>query len=213
MTFVRKAWMAKVAVLALLSIVLASCGGPAATQAANPTAAVQAQATVEGYPAPADTAYPAAGQGSATTYSDPFTYCGAVGTVDTPGPAYTGPQTPEAVVKGLMQAAGVSADMPKDVFAQGTFWRCMGGQVYGCFVGANLPCDSKANTDQTPTAAEQEFCKANPSADAIPAAVTGHDTVYEWACQDGAPQIVKQVFQVDAQGYIQEIWYPIPAVE
>ena len=85
----------------------------------------------------------------------------------------------------------------------------MDGQVYGCFVGANLPCTSKANTDRTPTAAENDYCKANPNSDFIPAAVTGHDTVYEWRCQNGGPEIAKQVFQVDSSGYISEIWYPL----
>jgi hypothetical protein len=75
-------------------------------------------------------------------------------------------------------------------------------------VGANLPCDSKANVDMKPTQAEQDYCKKNPRAD-IPAAVTGHETVFQWRCTNGAPLIVKQVFHVDARGYIYEIWYAI----
>jgi hypothetical protein len=95
------------------------------------------------------------------------------------------------------------------VLANGSFWRCMDGEVYACFVGANLPCDSKANTDRTPTQAEQDFCQQQPNADTIPAYVTGHETVYEWRCTDGTPDIVKQVFQVDAQGFIADIWYQV----
>jgi hypothetical protein len=85
----------------------------------------------------------------------------------------------------------------------------MDGQVYGCFVGANLPCTDKANTYRTPTAAESDYWKANPTPDFIPAAMTSHNTVYEWCCQNGGPEIVKEVFQVDSSGYIADIWYPL----
>jgi Tol biopolymer transport system component/putative hemolysin len=89
----------------------------------------------------------------------------------------------------------------------------MDGDVYACFVGANLPCDAKANTDQTPTQAEIEFCQQNPDSDYIPAAVTGRETVYEWRCRDGAPEVVQQVFQPDAQGFLSELWYKISPIE
>ena len=85
----------------------------------------------------------------------------------------------------------------------------MAGKVYACFVGANLPCDSKANIDRTPTSAETDYCKSNPNSDFIPAAVTGHDTIYAWRCNQDTPAIDKQVFHVDSQGYIQEIWYQL----
>jgi hypothetical protein len=140
------------------------------------------------------------------TASDPFAYCASAGDVDAPGV-----KAPEAVLKGLQKAAGISADIPTDVLQNGTAWRCMNGKVYACFVGANLPCESKANTSRTPTDAELEYCKANPTADLIPAATTGHDTVFEWHCVLGAPQVAKQVYQVDPRGYIAEIWYAISA--
>lgn len=143
----------------------------------------------------------------ASTYTDPFAYCAAIGTIDAPGPEYAGSAMPDVIAKALQKASGASADMPLEIFKQGSFWRCMDGKVYGCFVGANLPCTDKANTNRTPTAAENDYCKANPSSDFIPAAVTGHDTVYEWRCQNGGPEIAKQVFQVDSSGYISEIWY------
>ncbi len=145
----------------------------------------------------------------ASTFADPFAYCAAVGTSDTPGQNYTGPKMPQTVAEALKKASGAAPDAPLDIFLKGSFWRCMNGKVYACFVGANLPCDSKANTDKTPTAAETDFCKANPTSDFIPAAVTGHDTIYDWRCNNGVPEIAKQVFQVDERGYISEIWYPI----
>jgi hypothetical protein len=142
------------------------------------------------------------------TYTDPFAYCKAVGTIDTPGADYTGPKVPESVAKGLQQAMN-APDTPLNVLESGSFWRCVDGSVYACFVGANLPCEEKANTDRTPTQEEKDYCQQNPTSDFIPAAVTGHNTVYEWRCTNGAPEIVKQVFQVDAQGYIADFWYKI----
>lgn len=142
-------------------------------------------------------------------FDDPFAYCSAVGTLDKPDARYTGPQTPESVVKGVIKASGAPADAPVEVFSKGTFWRCMDKQVYACFVGANLPCESKANTSKEPTAEMNDFCKANANADFLPAAVTGHDTIYEWACKGGKATAGKQTFQVDGQGYIKEIWYAI----
>jgi hypothetical protein len=143
-----------------------------------------------------------------TTYIDPFAYCAAVGTIDALGPTYTGPQAPQSIAEGLQQALN-APDTPLDVIENGMFWRCMDGDVYACFVGANLPCEAKADTSQTPTQEETDFCQANPNADVIPAVVTGRETVYEWRCTDGAPEIVKQVFHPDAQGFLSEIWYKI----
>jgi hypothetical protein len=130
---------------------------------------------------PAATAIPA-------TYVDPFAYCAAVGTVDTPGSNYVGPQVPESVAQGLQQALN-APDTPIDVLENGSFWRCMDGNVYACFVGANLPCEAKANTDRTPTQEELDYCQKNPNSDFIPAVVTGRETVYEWRCLDGAPNL------------------------
>ncbi|MCB9419918.1 MAG: hypothetical protein H6667_08945 [Ardenticatenaceae bacterium] len=146
---------------------------------------------------------------STNNYTDPFAYCAAVGTIDTPGSDYTGPQTPMSIIDGLKQAANLSADMPNTIIESGTFWRCMNGRVWACFVGANLPCSEKADTSQTPTQPMTDFCQANTAADAIPAAVTGRATVYEWRCTDGSPTVVKQLFQPDSQGFISDFWYEI----
>ena len=141
-------------------------------------------------------------------YSDPFAYCAAVGAADAPGADYTGPQVPPSIAEGLQKALN-APDTPLDVLQNGSSWRCMDGEVYACFVGANLPCDAQANTDRTPTPEETDFCKQSPNADFIPAVVTGRETVYEWRCRNGAPEIVRQVFQPDARGFLSEIWYPI----
>ena len=150
---------------------------------------------------------PAATQQS--TLADPFAYCAAIGTIDAPDARYTGPKMPETVAKGLMKATGASADAPLDLFVRNSFWRCMGGKVYACTVGANIPCESKADTRNTPNEGITNWCNSNPSADFMPAVATGRETVYEWRCTNGAPQIVKQVLTPDARGFISVFWYLI----
>jgi hypothetical protein len=157
-------------------------------------------------PAPATT--PPTANVAPTTYTDPFAYCAAVGTADTPGSDYVGPKVPESVAQGLQEALNVP-DTPIDVLENGSTWRCMDGSVYACFVGANLPCEAKANTDRTPTQAEIDYCQQNPDSDFIPAAVTGRETVYEWRCLNGTPDIVEQLTQPDGQGFLSDIWYEI----
>ncbi len=164
---------------------------------APPTARPEAGFVSTGTPAP-------------TTFTDPFLYCASVGTVDTPDARYVGTPVPDAIINGFKQAAGLqSSTEPLDAFRKTTIWRCMGGKVVVCNFGANLPCDSKANIDKTPSPELSDFCKANPDSDIIPMSVTGHDTVYNWRCTNGSPEILSQIDQADAQGYLQRIWYPI----
>jgi hypothetical protein len=149
------------------------------------------------------------GPGQQATFADPFAYCGALGTIDAPDSRYTGPQVPEVVAKGLKKAFGAPPDAPLEPFLHNTFWRCMDGQVYACTVGANLPCQERADTSHTPTAGMTNFCNDNPHAEVIPAYVTGRATVYEWKCAAGVPAIVRQMAQPDTQGFVSHIWYAI----
>jgi hypothetical protein len=153
--------------------------------------------------APSATATPTPG-----TYTDPFAYCAAEGTIDSPGPQYVGPKVPGSVAQGLQKALN-APDTPISVLENGSFWRCMDGHVYACFVGANLPCEDKVNTDRTPTQEEKDYCGQNPNADVIPVVVTGRDTAYEWHCSNGAPEIVRQIAEPDARGFFSNIWYEI----
>ncbi len=146
---------------------------------------------------------------TAGSFTDPFAYCSAVGNVDTPDARYAGVQPPDAIVRGLHKAMGLAPDARLDQLARLTKWRCMGGQVYACSLGANIPCDEKADTNKTPTVAMNDYCKVNASSDFIPAVVTGHATVYEWKCTSGNPAIVKQLTQPDARGFLSTFWYEI----
>jgi hypothetical protein len=113
------------------------------------------------------------------------------------------------VAQGLKKAFGAPADAPLEPFMHNTFWRCMDGQVYACMVGANLPCQERADASRRPTPGMTDFCKDNAHAEVIPAFVTGRATVYEWKCANGAPEVVRQFAQPDAQGFLSNIWYAI----
>jgi hypothetical protein len=152
-------------------------------------------------------AAPAAGDKQ--TYSDPFKYCTAVGTIDKPDARYTGLAVPESVTTALKKSAGLSAELPNEVLARGTTWRCMDKEVWACFVGANLPCGERADASDQPKQALVDFCKTNPNAENIPAAVTGRATLFTWSCANGVAKTVKQVFKADKQGFIADFWYKL----
>ena len=145
----------------------------------------------------------------AATFDDPFAYCAAVGTIDTPDARYTGEEPPAAAVQGLRAAINAPADAPDDILKNGTFWRCADGQVKACFVGANIPCETKADLSETPNEGMVAFCKENPDAEVVPAAAAGRATVYTWGCAGGVPVNGEQVLHADAQGFIAEFWYAI----
>lgn len=144
-------------------------------------------------------------------YKDPFEYCKAVGTVDEPDGRWAGARVPAEVVEGLVKAAEIPAGAPRAPLARMTHWRCMEGEVYACFVGANIPCTAKADTSRTPSPGMWAFCRENPDADPIPAYVTGRETVFAWRCTGGVPTIVRQVTEPDARGFLRNVWYRIPA--
>ena len=142
-------------------------------------------------------------------YENPFEYCNAVGTVDTPGAEYTGAKVPDVITQRLRKDMGVSDTMPKDMFDDGTYWRCMDGSVYACNVGNNLPCEDRANVSKLPNDGMLNYCGENPDSEIIPMYASGRTTVFEWKCDNGTPEIVKQIAETDKAGYLTDIWYKI----
>jgi hypothetical protein len=141
------------------------------------------------------------------TFDDPFAYCAAVGQIDAPDGRYTGELMSDALFKAYLKAAGLNADTEyPDNFQKMTIWRCMDSKVYACNFGANIPCDSKANTDKTPTQAMADFCKQFPDEPFIPMSVTGHSVIYSWHCVKGVPELLDQIDTVDAAGYQTSFW-------
>jgi putative hemolysin len=150
----------------------------------------------------------ATSEAETSTYDDPFAYCAAVGTIDTPDERYSGPQMPDSIVQAMIRQGIVSADAPAE-FQQNAVWRCMDNSVWVCHFGANLPCQEKADTSQVPNSGMEDYCRENPTAETIPAFATGRATVYEWACRDGKPEVVRQVLSGDAQGFLADFWYEL----
>jgi hypothetical protein len=147
----------------------------------------------------------------AQRYSNAFAYCRAIGTIDRPDSRYTGSNPPPVVIAGLIKAFHAPpSGSASQAFTRGTYWRCMNHAVYACNVGANLPCESKANTARAPSPGEKKYCATNHDADIIPMYVTGHNTIYDWHCNGEKPVAGKTVSQVDARGYLKNIWYRIP---
>jgi hypothetical protein len=152
-----------------------------------------------------------AGAASAATtprYDDPVAYCAAMRTIDRPDPRYAGPAVPDWMAQALRQAAGGSADAPLDFFKRAR-WRCADGKVLACLYGANIPCDSKADTRRRASEGSRRFCRDNREADVVPAFAAGRTTVYEWRCRGGVPGIVRQIQRTDGRGYAASFWYPV----
>jgi hypothetical protein len=182
----------------LLALVVTACTSPATLQNSIPPPATTVQASAT--PAP-----------NQATYLDPFAYCTAVGTIDAPDSRYIGVALPDSIIQGFLKAAGLQNNSePLELLQKYTIWRCMNNAVFVCNFGANLPCDSKADTNKNPTQAMLDFCKANLDAEGIPMSVTGHATIYSWGCVKDTPKLLDQVSQVDAAGYITNIWYKLP---
>jgi hypothetical protein len=94
--------------------------------------------------------------------------------------------------------------MPDDMLLRTTMARCMEGHLYMCNVGANLPCGKADVSDSLPGVAA--WCHDNPNTAIVPAFVTGHDTVYRWACVDGVARAGKPIQSVDPAGYFARYW-------
>ena len=150
---------------------------------------------------------------SQADYTNPFKYCKAVGTVDEPGENYTGEKVTTYIAQQLKNKFGAPESAPIEAFVRGTSWRCMDGKLYACNVGANLPCNEKADVSKEPNEGMINYCKENADSDFIPAYAQGRTTVYEWKCKGEKPEIVKRIVDVDKAGYQKNIWYEIKPPE
>ena len=176
-----------------IAIALIGCGSSSVTQPAS---------------MPAQKASPVSSTSTPlqqSSYSDPFAYCAAVGTIDTPDGRYSGPAIPDSIIQAMLRQGVITAQMPPE-FQKHSVWRCMDSSVWACNFGANIPCQDKADNSQAPTTAMQDFCTANPTSVDIPAYVTGRATIYLWDCKNGKPEIASQYTTADPQGYLTLFW-------
>ncbi len=136
---------------------------------------------------------------STEQYNDPVSYCQAVGAINKPDWRYSGPKLPVWMARDLNLKPQQGNMME---------WRCGNGSVMACVYGANIPCDSKANTSQTPTPAVTNYCKHNKDSSFVPKNVTGHDSAVSWACHDATPVVIG-VDPTDPQGYASSYWHKV----
>jgi hypothetical protein len=114
------------------------------------------------------------------------------------------PRAPVPVPRELEARVAAAFNLPADLVRNTGFVRCAGRRLLACVIGANLNC-FKANARRSLPGAS-EFCSANPDADDIPMAATGHDTIYDWRCVGRRAVATKTVVAVDAQGYDAGNW-------
>jgi hypothetical protein len=192
-------------VISSLLLGLTGCGEEKKTETTTTTVVTTAPA--------ASQAQAAATTPAPTGLADPFTYCATVGTIDKPDNRYTGQALPDNLIKAMVAQQMVGEDLPQLREPGFVSWRCMDKKVYACVVGANLPCEEKADTSTEPNAGMIDFCKSEPDSDIIPAAAAGRVTIYDWSCKKGVPVKGEQVTTVDAQGYPADYWEEVQATQ
>lgn len=140
--------------------------------------------------------------------ADPFQWC-ANGASSPVMSGVDGSATlPDPLIKPMILKGLVTHAMPMKLL-QASRWRCMSGGVFVCMVGANLPCNEKADLSKTPSEEMQAFCQSNPNTETLAAYVTGRASVYEWSCSDGKPIAGRQFVKVDEAGYLSNIWHQL----
>ncbi|MGO9134748.1 MAG: hypothetical protein ACLP8A_11985 [Methylovirgula sp.] len=129
---------------------------------------------------------------------DPRQYCARVGNDDE---TRTPPASLAAAIKQLF-------DVDAQEAAGAAYFRCAGGKVLLCYVGANLSC-GKADQRRSMAAADQ-WCSKNPNSKFIPMVVTGHDTPYEWRCVGRKAKTFGKSEPLDAHGFFADHWKVLP---
>ena len=118
-----------------------------------------------------------------------------------------GPRSPVPVPKNLEADVARTFSVPVNLVRGGAFVRCAGAKLLACVVGANLNCGQASTHPSLPGASE--FCRANPDAQIVPRAATGHDTIYVWRCVGRRAVAAKAVVAVDRDGYDAGNWWEV----
>lgn len=135
---------------------------------------------------------------------DPFAYCAAIRNIDIPVGGAS--PIPVALAPYLGKALGLPTNTA--IAPESYYWRCMSGAVYVCAVGANIPCDAKADLAKRNLGAEN-YCRDNRNATFVPAYATGHASIYGWSCSAGKAVLGKPLAEVDYRGFRVDFWYRV----
>lgn len=141
---------------------------------------------------------PAAGIAAPAAHENARAYCARVGTDDA---LREPPRSLAPAIKRLFNIPGPHA-------LKATYYRCDGGQVKVCWVGANLPCGKADGSKDLPAAAQ--WCQTHANSDFIPLYVTGHDSLYSWRCVGGKAVAGAPVGKLDDRGFFAEYWKTAP---
>lgn len=107
-------------------------------------------------------------------------------------------QRPRAALAAVARPAiGRLFDVNGPYVLKSNYYRCAGGAVLVCWVGAKL-LYGKANTSKTLPAAQ--WCATHANSDFIPMYVTGHDTLYSRRGAGGKAAAGAPVGKLDARG-------------
>lgn len=137
---------------------------------------------------------PRAGLTAPRPHESPRAYCARVDTDDALHPP---PPSLAPAIRRLF-------NIPMHHALQASYYRCAGGEVKVCFVGADLPCD-KANTSRSLPAVTR-WCETHPDTEFIPLYVTGHNSFYSWHCVGAKAETGAPLGPLDARGFFADYW-------
>ena len=139
----------------------------------------------------AETPVPSATTVSAAAFTDPFAYCGAVGTIDHVDGRYGGAMVTPAILRAL--------SLPQSATRDRVHWRCVDGAVLACASYVGPVCD------MAPSPAEmQEYCARYTTA---PQLLAPGGT---WSCLGGKPRLPPDAeWTMDARGFRSDSWVSV----
>jgi hypothetical protein len=140
--------------------------------------------------------------GPAVSADAPALLCRGNTTDDTPR------EIPRSLVPDALRLFGLEK-MPAEQVRHSTLYRCAGGRLLLCNLGANLPC-GRADTSRNLRAADA-WCAEHSGSDFIPMYVTGHDTIYRWHCDGTKSATTGEPLAIDRRGFISRFWKPVGA--
>jgi len=136
-------------------------------------------------------------QAGAAPHTGVRAFCAANPNNDNPAKAFYGPR--------LYRPGLVPADVAR---SGANNWRCMGGRVLVCNIGADGYACQKLNPDPAASKPVRDYCAANPGADFVPMVVIG-DSASTWRCAGRLPRVL-QTQALDRRNFIGKSWRPLP---
>lgn len=136
-------------------------------------------------------------QAGAAPHTSVRAFCAANPNNDNPAKAFYGPR--------LYRPGLVPADVAR---SGANAWRCMGGRVLVCNIGADGYACQKLNPDPAASKPVRDYCAANPGADFVPMVVIGN-SASTWRCAGRLPRVL-QTQALDRRNFIGKSWRPLP---